>query len=155
MSQMLKYLLVILPILEIAGFIIVGRMIGVLPTLFLIIGTSVWGAAILKGRGLKPLRDIQKPKNTVTPAIFETPIILLAGFFLLIPGFITDLIGCLLIIAPIRRVVVRWWILSVVTHDTPHAPPSASRPKAAKSSSDRVIEGEFKREKDEESDGKR
>ena len=103
-------LLIGLPIAEIAVFIIVGRYIGVLPVLALIFLSSGLGALLLRIQGIGVLRKLATEMDGGRlPAreLIDGAMIVLAGLFLLTPGFVTDLIGLLLFIPPVREMAWR------------------------------------------------
>ncbi|MCT6925634.1 FxsA family protein [Metasolibacillus sp.] len=90
---------------EIATFIIVGKWLGVFATLLLVIATSLIGAFILKNKGLKSFQSLQQSIAQGKPpgvAVIETFALFISGVLLLVPGFLTDLIG-LLLLMPITR----------------------------------------------------
>ena len=90
---------------EIALFIIVGKAIGVFYTLALIITTSVLGVAIAKKRGKKSYQDIQKSLQQGQPpgvAMIETFMIFIGGALLVLPGFITDVLGLFFVLGITR-----------------------------------------------------
>lgn len=85
---------------EIALFIVVGKAIGVLYTLLLIVLTSVIGILIAKKRGTKSVQAIQKSLQQGQPPgvpMIETFMIFSGGVLLALPGFLTDLIGLLFV----------------------------------------------------------
>lgn len=91
---------------EIALFIIVGKAIGVFYTLALIIATSVLGILIAKKRGMKSYQDIQKSLQQGQPpgvAMIETFMIFIGGALLVLPGFITDIIGLFFVLGITRN----------------------------------------------------
>lgn len=91
---------------EIALFIIVGKAIGVFYTLALIIATSVLGVLIAKKRGMKSYQDIQKSLQQGQPpgvAMIETFMIFIGGALLVLPGFITDVIGLFFVLGITRN----------------------------------------------------
>ena len=102
------FLLVVLlgvPIAEVAVFLMVGSVIGVLPTIALIILTTVIGATLLRRQGLSALRQMQDDlRNDRVPAaaMGNAVTIAIAGILLLPPGFITDFVGLLLFIPAVR-----------------------------------------------------
>ena len=94
-----------LPLIEIAGFVFVGRQIGVLPTLGLVIATGILGAVLLRIQGFGVMTRIRQetqagrdPSREVAHGVM----VLLAGLLLLIPGFVTDILGLLLFLPPVR-----------------------------------------------------
>lgn len=94
--------------LEIAGFILVGDMIGVLPTLGLILLSGLVGTMLMRAQGLAVFRRIQQESASgKVPGrdLVHAFMILLAGILLLLPGFLTDIIGLTFFIPPVRDAV--------------------------------------------------
>lgn len=109
----LPAIFLLLPFAEIAGFILVGQAIGVLATLGLVIATSMLGIFLLRQQGLGILRRISaESRDGGVPSreLVHAAMIVIAGFLLLLPGFITDIIGLLLFIPPVRDLA--WKLLS-------------------------------------------
>ncbi len=109
-------LVVLTAIVEIAAIIEVGRQIGVVNTIGLLILVSVVGAAIVKAQGLALLRravtDVEA-RRVPGPALVDGALLAAAGGLLLVPGFVTDGIGLLLLLPPVRvgvrrRLLRRW-----------------------------------------------
>lgn len=97
-----------LPLAEIAGFVIVGRVIGLWATLALVILTGIAGVLLLRAQGLHILRQISSegregrlPGKTVV----DGAMIVVAGILLLLPGFVTDILGLLLFIPFVRHLI--------------------------------------------------
>ncbi len=105
---MLRYFalgLLVLPIIEIAIFIKVGQTIGLLPTLGLIIGAALLGALLLRVQGLTVLTQLRSNLSSGRmPArtIADTMMIGLAAIFLVLPGFLSDIVALLLLLPPFR-----------------------------------------------------
>lgn len=104
-------LLLAVPIVEIALFIQLGDVIGLWPTLALIILTAVIGTALMRAQGFAALQALQRsleeggdPKGPLA----DGAMILLAGLLLLTPGFFTDAIGFALLAPPIRAAIKAW-----------------------------------------------
>ncbi len=98
------------PFLEIAGFIVVGRQIGVLPTIGLILLAIVAGVLLLRAQGSGIVTRIRAAaaEGTVPGRdLAHGAMIMLAGVLLVIPGFISDIIGLLLFIPPVRSLIWR------------------------------------------------
>lgn len=98
--------LILVPIAEIAVFIQVGGLIGLGPTLLCIVLSAVLGLWLLRRQGLKTVRDAQASLNRNEAPVRELidgVCLFFAGAFLLTPGFITDAIGFLLMIPPVRH----------------------------------------------------
>ncbi len=103
--------LLALPFLEIAGFVIVGRQVGVLNTLALVIASGVLGAILLRIQGFGVMNRIRKELdagNNPGRELANGVMILVAGVLLLIPGFVTDIIGLLLFLPPVRDLAWRF-----------------------------------------------
>ena len=95
-----------LPLAEIAVFVLVGEEIGALATVALVIATSILGGILLRIQGIGVLSRIQTEMQTGgSPGrdLVHGAMIMIAGFLLLLPGFITDTLGFLLFIPPIRE----------------------------------------------------
>lgn len=101
---------------EIATFIIVGKAIGVLYTLLLIVITSVIGFSIAKKKGTNSFQTIQKSIADGQPpgvAMIETFMIFVGGVLLVLPGFITDIIGLLMVTGITRTLfkpIIFYWL---------------------------------------------
>jgi UPF0716 protein FxsA len=98
-------LFVIIPFAELFVIIKVGEAIGVVYTLALLVGMSILGAALVKREGLGVLRRArQRMDMGVVPGkeLVDGVLILLAGALLLTPGFLTDAVGLLLLLPPVR-----------------------------------------------------
>ena len=96
------------PVIEIATFIQVGDIIGLWPTIAIVILTAFIGTALLRQQGISTLMRAQSAMNEGRmPAeeLFDGVCLLLAGAFLLTPGFITDCIGFLLFFPPFRSLI--------------------------------------------------
>lgn len=110
-----------MPILEIMVFINVGEYIGLFNTIFIIIITTVAGATILKMHGLSMLAQAQENiKLNAFPmeTLYNGLCIFFAGVLLIIPGFITDMIGLLILFTPIRLLLKAFmiWFIKKLTN---------------------------------------
>ena len=84
---------------EIATFIIVGKWLGVFPTLLFIVLTSVLGVYLVKKRGTKSLQTIQKSIEQGQPpgvALIEAFMMFIGAVLLIVPGFLSDIIGLMM-----------------------------------------------------------
>lgn len=107
---MLRLILLIfligIPIAEVAVFMLVGSVIGALPTIAIIILTAIIGAGLLKRQGVSALTRVRADiESNRVPAgsVAEAFTIALAGILLLTPGFITDTLGFVLFVPAVRR----------------------------------------------------
>jgi len=100
-------LLVLLPVLEIVTLIGIGQWIGGWPTFVLVLATSVLGVVLLwreGGKAWRAFREALADGEPPGPTATEGLLVLVGGIFMVIPGFISDIIGILLIAPPTRRV---------------------------------------------------
>lgn len=132
------------PLVEIYVLLEVGGVIGALPTIGLVVLTAVIGAGLIRAQGLATLGRIQAEMDRgELPAvgIVEGFLLLVAGALLLTPGFVTDTLGFLVLIPPLRRRVIEAFLEKrLMSAGTSAGPGDRSRP--------RVIEGEYRREDD-------
>ena len=101
-------ILLTMPILEIFTFIATIEEIGFLNAFFLCILTAVIGVALVQKQGLDTLTRGQRALNDgLFPAqeLFDGLCLFVAGACLIVPGFITDTIGFLLLVPPVRKIV--------------------------------------------------
>jgi UPF0716 protein FxsA len=113
---LLVALLVIVPIVELFVFVQVADWIGVFQALFLLLALSFVGAWVVKVQGVGVLRRVSADLNArMVPgrALLDGALLLVAGALMLIPGFVSDLFGILLLIPFIRTGIgnglVRRW----------------------------------------------
>jgi UPF0716 protein FxsA len=99
--------LLLWPAAEVVAFLLVVWAIGFIPALGLMILTSVGGGLVLRraGRGqIAHVRVAMRGAGIAQVAAEPGGVMLaLGGILLLLPGFITDLVGAGLLIGPIRR----------------------------------------------------
>jgi UPF0716 protein FxsA len=104
-------LFIVVPLVEIAVIIQVGEWLGVINTIGLLLLVSVVGAWLVKRQGLGVLRRIrvqQEAGQVPAAAVFDGALILVAGALLLTPGFVTDAVGLLLLLPPVRAGMRAW-----------------------------------------------
>ena len=105
MALFLVLIFIVLPIAELYVIIKVGEAIGVLPTIALLILDSFLGAALLRSQGRAAWRRFNEALaagRIPTREVFDGAMVILGGAFLITPGFITDVIGILLLVPPSR-----------------------------------------------------
>lgn len=106
----LLLLFTVVPIVELGLLIQVGRVIGLAPTIAIVLATGITGAALARWQGLVTLRRVQTEMaegRVPTGPLVDGLLILVAGGVLLTPGFLTDAVGFLLLIPPTRAAVRR------------------------------------------------
>jgi UPF0716 protein FxsA len=107
----------IVPVFEIYLLIQVGQLIGALWTVFFVVFTAVIGIRLLKIQGLSTLSRAQQKMSTgQMPAeeMLEGMGLIVAGAFLLTPGFFTDTAGFLLLLPPTRGWLVALMVQKVM-----------------------------------------
>ena len=105
--------------IEIALFIWIGGLIGIGWTLLAIVASAVIGVALIRHQGMQVLAEAQAAAQRNEPPlkpVFDGFCLLVAGLFLLTPGFFTDLLGFLLLVPPLRHAMgKRVWDWAVRT----------------------------------------
>ena len=155
MFSIITIIFLIVPVVEIYLLIEVGQVIGALWTAFLVVLTAVIGVRLLKIQGVSTLMRAQnKMQAGQAPAqeMLEGIGLVLAGAFLLTPGFFTDGVGFLLLFPPTRVWLVSKVVKKLMTTSRYsqqgglHGFHHESRPQHGKTNAD-VIEGvNYKRE---------
>lgn len=108
MGPLIFFLLLAVPVVELAVIVQVAEEIGVLETIAVLVLVSVAGAWLLKQQGLATWRSLQATMargEVPTKEATDGALILFGGALLLTPGFVTDVVGILLLLPPTRAVV--------------------------------------------------
>ena len=108
MPLLLLLLFIGLPIAELYVIIQVGELIGLLPTLAILILDGFVGAALARSQGRAAWARFNRALAKRRPPAAETfdgAMIIVGGAFLLAPGFITDAIGLMLLLPPTRALL--------------------------------------------------
>ncbi|EJT03767.1 phage T7 F exclusion suppressor FxsA [Rhizobium sp. CCGE 510] len=108
--SILPAFILLLPLAEIAGFVVVGRAIGLWLTLALVMLGVVLGMALLRRQGIGILRRMSSEgRNGVMPGrdLLRPAMNVIASLLLIVPGFLTDIIAILILIPPVREFVWR------------------------------------------------
>ncbi|MDA7946400.1 MAG: FxsA family protein [Hyphomicrobiaceae bacterium] len=116
-------LFIAVPLAELAILIKVGEIIGVLPTVLLVIMTAVIGVALLKRQGIAALagaRQSLEAGKFPVDSVVDGACLLVAGAFLLTPGLITDTVGFLLLVPGLRRGLAHWLFDKMVKSGNMH-----------------------------------
>ncbi|EAT15935.1 FxsA family protein [Desulfuromonas acetoxidans] len=108
----LLILFIVIPIVEIYVLLQAGEIIGLGPTVALVLLTGVAGAYLARTQGSETVRKIQlalERGEMPTEELLDGAMILAGGLTLLTPGFCTDLAGfCLLV--PVTRNMIKQWV---------------------------------------------
>ncbi len=110
MIQVLFFIFLLVPFVEIYLLIKIGGVIGALPTVFLVVLTALIGAFLLRLQGFATLQRVRVSLGQgELPAIemLEGVILLISGALLLTPGFFTDVIGFTGLIPTARQWLAR------------------------------------------------
>lgn len=105
----LLLLFTLVPLLELYLLLAIGRVVGFLPTVALVLITGVVGAWLAKSQGLRAWARVRAEMAAGRPpaaALLDGVLILIAGAVLLTPGLLTDLCGFFLL-TPWGRGLVR------------------------------------------------
>ncbi len=109
MFPVFALIFLIVPVIEIYILIQVGQVIGALWTIFFVVLTAIIGVQLLKSQGLSTLTRAQAKLNSgQMPAqeLLEGFALVIAGAFLLTPGFFTDTVGFLLLFPLTRSFII-------------------------------------------------
>jgi UPF0716 protein FxsA len=130
---------VVVPLLEISALILVGNLVGPWWTILLLIADSIVGGWLIRREGARAWAALNEALTSGTmPAreLADGALILIGGTLMLTPGFVTDLVGLVLILPftrPLGRrlltqVVSRRLLIAGVTHDVRRPGPGPSGP---------------------------
>jgi UPF0716 protein FxsA len=173
-------LLAAIPLIEIALLVKVGQWLGLWPTLGLVVATAFAGTYVLHRQGFavmqRTMETMAAGKPPVGPVV-DGAFLMMAGLLLIAPGLITDGLGLLLLIPPLRHRLAAWGVRlvlrsAVVRRSTfstgrseqpwseqpwpgePPRPEAGARPGPATPAGP-VIEGEFERVEERTVDARR
>jgi len=169
MRLVLFVLFIAFPMLEIALLVKLGSALGFWPSIGIIVATGILGSTVLRHQGFAVVRRSQEAiaagKAPIEP-VFDGMFLFAAGLLLITPGFLSDVIGLLLLIPPLRRTIARGLLRKFMQNGTvtgavfessreargprtAHTNPERSgpprRPGARSGGPAPVIEGEFER----------
>ena len=132
---------VAIPMIEIGLFIKVGGLIGLWPTLAIVLMTALGGSWLVRMQGAAAMANLRgsfRELRDPTEPIAHGAMILLAGVLLIAPGFFTDTMGILLLIPAVRRAVLRYLSSRITVERFEFGPPPRREPHRPD-----VIDGEF------------
>jgi len=144
--QIVFLFFLVVPFVEIYLLLQIGGIVGVLPTVLLVVFTAVLGAWLLRQQGFATWQRFQTSLSQgAIPAyeMIEGPILLVGGALLLTPGFFTDAIGFACLIPQTRRKLAQYIIEKQLINAQTGSP--FQKPQA---SDENIIEGEFKKNDD-------
>jgi UPF0716 protein FxsA len=108
MFRLFFALFIIIPIIEITVLMQVGELIGVWPTIVIVVISAWLGAKYVRLQGLATMQSVQSkmaqgemPSSEIVTGL----VLLVAGVLLVTPGFVTDIFGLLLLIPSVRQLL--------------------------------------------------
>lgn len=108
--SLIPFLLLVVPLAEIAAFVVIGGQIGVWATLGMVLLTAIIGSFMLRWQGIGLFNRINtemRANRVPGRELVHGVMILVAGVLLLTPGFVTDSLGFLLFVPAIRDLMWR------------------------------------------------
>lgn len=115
MKKLFLATVIAVPLIELTLIVLFVNWLGVWPTLLLMLLTSVVGVLFAKRQGLQTLRlaQLQMQKNQVpSQVLLDGVCIFVGGALLILPGFLTDILG-LIILLPWTRTIVKAALLKL------------------------------------------
>lgn len=147
-------LFILVPIVELTVLIQVGAKIGSLTTIGLVFLTAIVGLAIIRRQGFAThLKAQEKIRRGELPAseVAEGFMLAFAGMCLLIPGFVTDALGALLLISPLRKAVAATVALDFLKKRMKMRPAGFQQGPRQSEQPPHIIEGEYRSEEQDNS----
>jgi UPF0716 protein FxsA len=130
------------PLIEIALFIEIGGLIGLWPTLAIVVLTAIAGTYLVRSQGFRVLGQVQGAFDQLsdpTEPLAHGAMILFSGALLLTPGFFTDAVGFALLIPSVRAAVFRFIRARVRVQTVTYGQPRRPAPDI----DDQTIEGTY------------
>ena len=117
MFAIIFLIFVLIPVIEISLFISVGGYFGLWPTIAMVFLTAFLGASLVRSQGLQTLISVQsRLQQGELPAqqILEGMLLAVAGVLLFIPGFLTDMLGMIVLLPAPRRALAKYLMTKMV-----------------------------------------
>ena len=131
MPLLLVLVFIVVPIAELFVIIQVGEQIGVLWTIAILIADSVLGTMLMRSQGRAAWRRFNVALQAGRPPareVLDGVLVIFGGALLLTPGFLTDILGLLLLLPPtravVRRILVHRFADRMIASATRGRPPS-------------------------------
>ena len=151
-------LVLLFPMIELVVLIQVGSQIGALSTIGLTVLTAIVGISLVRSQGLGVMQRAQMnlaEGKGAAPEMVEGAMLAFSGICLLIPGFITDVAGALLLLPPLRTGAAHYILASKVVRFRgafgagPHSPYGPQGHKNPRQDSN-TFDGEYERKDDDD-----
>lgn len=110
MPFLLFFLIISLPVIEVATIIEVSSLVGPLVTFLLLAASAIFGAFLIRSQSLVMGRRVMEAMRAGTPPeepLLDSASIVIAGVLLMIPGFFSDFLALLLLLPKARRLIWR------------------------------------------------
>src|SRR5215212_5601036 len=137
MLPLLVLLFIVVPIAELYVIIQVGEAIGALPTIAILIADSIIGSMLMRAQGRSAWRrfNVALAEGRIPHReVLDGALVIFGGALLLTPGFLTDILGIVLLLPPtravVRRVLVRRFAGRMMASMTPPRGGGAREPSA-------------------------
>lgn len=104
-------LFIVVPLAELYVILKVGDWLGIVPTILLLAGDSVLGSVLLRSQGRAVWRRFTEAMSAgriPQREVMDGVLVIFGGAFLITPGFLTDIVGLLLLIPPTRALIRRY-----------------------------------------------
>lgn len=105
-----RLLVLLLPLLEVAGFVVAGQAVGVLGVVLLVAGAALAGGLLLRREGREApdaVRAALRRGASPAPLLLRGGVRLVAALLLIVPGFLSDLAALALLLPPVQRALLR------------------------------------------------
>ena len=139
------------PLIEIAVLIKGGQGIGFWPTMMLLVAAAFLGMIVIREQGVSMVGrafDAMREGRVPLEPMLDSYVVIMAGLLLIIPGLVSDAIGLLLLVPPLRRWCIRRVVPGVYDH-----PLVAGRDRRVEPRKPTVIEGTYTRHEPEPDEG--
>jgi UPF0716 protein FxsA len=113
---LLGVLLIAIPILEVWLLVQVGQQIGLLPTVLILVVEAILGVLLMRHEGArawKALNDAFTKGKVPTGELADAALILVGGVLLMVPGFLTDIVGFVFLLRwtrPVARKIIAFFV---------------------------------------------
>ncbi|GAA2806934.1 FxsA family protein [Saccharopolyspora taberi] len=101
-------LLLVAAVVEISVLVVIGQAIGLLPTLGLLLAAAVLGTWLVRREGRRTLREVNdafRAKRPPTRELADGVLIAAGGILIVLPGFVSDVLGLLCLFPPTRALL--------------------------------------------------
>jgi UPF0716 protein FxsA len=125
------FIVLFLSVTELFLLVRVSAAIGFLETLALCVLTGILGGSLVRYQGLQTLRRLKQHLaggRLPTDEIIDGVVLIVIGALLCVPGFVTDVLGFLMLIPPVRREAIAWFKKRLKPRFTFHRGPGVHFP---------------------------